>query len=154
MRLWVHHLNIASGDQKAMHEFYRNVIGLDEMSGRDEARHGQEFYPGDTTYVTDGEFEFHIAQKDHNVGFRIGQHVNPVDRGHLAFRTDDLEGFKRHLEAKGIPYSDYGNWAMGKWTQIFFYDPAGNVIEVHQDLESAETGPPYRRSESERRGAA
>jgi glyoxylase I family protein len=34
--------------------------------------------------------------------------VNPVERGHIAFRTDDIEAFKKRLEDKGIPYSDYG----------------------------------------------
>ena len=29
-------------------------------------------------------------------------------------------------------HSDYGGWAMSGWQQIFFYDPDGNVIEVHQ----------------------
>ena len=27
----------------------------------------------------------------------------------------------------------YGAWAMNGWEQIFFYDPDGNIIEVHQD---------------------
>ena len=31
-----------------------------------------------------------------------------------------------------IPFSDYGTWAMKGWHQIFFQDPEGNVIEVHQ----------------------
>jgi hypothetical protein len=25
-----------------------------------------------------------------------------------------------------------GDWAMTGWKQIFFYDPDGNVVEVHQ----------------------
>ena len=54
------------------------------------------------------------------------------DRGHIAFRTDDIAAFKKRLDEKGIPYSDYGSWAMNGWHQIFFYDPDGNVIEVHQ----------------------
>ena len=41
-------------------------------------------------------------------------------------------GGKAHLEAKGIPYSDWGERAVNGWHQIFFYDPDGNVIEVHQ----------------------
>ena len=40
--------------------------------------------------------------------------------------------FKKRLDDKGIKYSDYGGWAMSGWHQIFFYDPDGNVIEVHQ----------------------
>ena len=40
--------------------------------------------------------------------------------------------FKKRLDDKGIPYSDFGAWAMKGWEQVFFYDPAGNIIEVHQ----------------------
>jgi catechol 2,3-dioxygenase-like lactoylglutathione lyase family enzyme len=53
-------------------------------------------------------------------------------RGHIAFRTDDIEAFKRRLDEKGVPYADYGGFAMNGWQQIFFQDPEGNVIEVHQ----------------------
>ncbi|MDC3063795.1 AMP-binding protein, partial [Alphaproteobacteria bacterium] len=47
-------------------------------------------------------------------------------------RTDDLEEFKKHLENKGIKYSDWGETAVAGWKQIFFYDPDGNIIEVHE----------------------
>jgi glyoxylase I family protein len=43
-----------------------------------------------------------------------------------------MAAFKQRLQDKGIPYADYGAWAMQGWEQIFFYDPAGNIIEVHQ----------------------
>jgi len=79
-----------------------------------------------------GTTQVHLAERDLQVGFRTGKPVNPMERGHIAFRTDDIDAFKRHLEEKGIPYSDYGGWAMSGWQQIFFYDPEGNVIEVHQ----------------------
>jgi len=45
--------------------------------------------------------------------------------------------FKARLEARGIPYSDFGKWAIRGWHQIFFYDPEGNVVEVHQADENA-----------------
>jgi catechol 2,3-dioxygenase-like lactoylglutathione lyase family enzyme len=89
-------------------------------------------YPGDVAFVTDGAMQIHIAEKDMNIGFRTGKVVNPVERGHIAFRTDDLEAFKQKLDAKGVKYSDFGDWAMTGWKQIFFYDPDGNVVEVHQ----------------------
>ena len=76
--------------------------------------------------------QFHLAEKDLGINFRTGQAINPVERGHIAFRTDDIEAFKKRLKEKGIPFSDYGAWAMKGWEQIFFYDPDGNVIEVHQ----------------------
>ena len=68
------------------------------------------------------------------------QPVNPVERGHIAFRTDDIEAFKRRLEERGIAYADYGAWAMSGWHQIFFHDPEGNVIEVHQVREAEPRG--------------
>ena len=78
----------------------------------------------------------HLAERDLGVGFRTGNAINPLERGHVAFRTDDIEACKRHLRDKGIPFSDYGAWAMGGWEQVFFHDPEGNVVEVHQDRSS------------------
>ncbi|NCW55755.1 MAG: VOC family protein, partial [Rhodobacteraceae bacterium] len=45
---------------------------------------------------------------------------------------DDLDAFKAHLIAKGIAFSDWGETAVAGWQQIFFYDPDGNIIEVHE----------------------
>jgi catechol 2,3-dioxygenase-like lactoylglutathione lyase family enzyme len=87
-------------------------------------------------FVTDGHVQPHVAQKDIHAGFNSGQIVNPVSHGHIAYRTDDIAAFKAHLERHGIPYSDWGERAVAGWAQIFFYDPDGNVIEVHQVLDT------------------
>ena len=89
-------------------------------------------YSGDVAFVSDGKIQTHLAQRDVQAGFNTGQIVNPLARGHIAYRTDDLDAFKKHLEAKGISYSDWGERAVAGWHQIFFYDPDGTVIEVHQ----------------------
>ncbi len=34
----------------------------------------------------------------------------------------------------GIVYADYGTAFAEEWHQIFFHDPEGNVIEVHQQV--------------------
>ena len=93
-------------------------------------------YAGEVAFVTDGRTQLHLAERDLGVGFRTKHAINPLERGHIAFRTDDIEGFKRHLRDKGIPFSDYGAWAMNGWEQIFFHDPEGNVVELHQDRSS------------------
>jgi len=49
----------------------------------------------------------------------------------------NLATFRAHLEAHGIPYSDWGNRAVAGWHQIFFHDPDGTVIEVHQKADGA-----------------
>jgi catechol 2,3-dioxygenase-like lactoylglutathione lyase family enzyme len=115
-----------------MDEFYRGVLGLErETQGLPTLEKGKG-YAGDVAFVTDGAIQTHIAQRDVLAGFKTGHIVNAVSRGHIAYRTDDLDTFKAHLDSKGIPYSDWGHTAVAGWRQIFFYDPDGNVIEVHE----------------------
>ncbi len=90
----------------------------------------------DVHFRTDGNIQFHLATRDNEAGFNTGQIVNPLARGHIAFRTDDMEAVKRTLEENGVPYSDYGHTAVQGWHQIFFYDPDGNVVEIHQVVET------------------
>jgi glyoxylase I family protein len=135
MQLKLHHVNLCSKDVPGLEAFYRDVLGLAPEPSLAGARVTQQGYAGDVAFVTDGQTQFHLATQDLGVGFRTKQSVNPLERGHIAFRTDDIEAFKKRLEEKGVPYADYGNWAMNGWYQIFFYDPAGTVIEVHQVAE-------------------
>jgi catechol 2,3-dioxygenase-like lactoylglutathione lyase family enzyme len=132
MKLKLHHVNLATTDVSRMDKFYRDVLDMQTIPDMGRTRVRDQGYPGDVAFVTDGAIQMHIAEKDMNIGFRTGKVVNPVQKGHIAFRTDDLEAFKRRLDDKGIKYSDYGDWAMTGWKQIFFYDPDGNVVEVHQ----------------------
>ncbi len=132
MKLKLHHVNFCTTNVSGMTEFYRTVLGLENEPSLQATRVVSQGYAGNVGFVTDGHTQIHLAEKDLGVTFRTGQAINPLERGHVAFRTDDLEAFKRHLEEKGIPYSDYGAWAMNGWEQIFFYDPDGNIIEVHQ----------------------
>ena len=132
MQIKLHHVNLCTGDVPGMDEFYRTVLDLEPEPTLSNARVTAQGYAGNVAFVSDGNIQFHLATQDIGVGFRTGHSVNPLHHGHIAFRTDDIEGFKKRLEEKGIPYSDYGNWAMNGWYQIFFYDPQGNCIEVHQ----------------------
>ena len=132
MNLKFHHLNLCSQNTPAMDDFYRNVLGLKTEPTLAGNRIGNKDYPGHVAFVTDVSAQFHLSDQDLNVGFRRDQKINPLERGHIAFRTDDIETVKKELTEKGVPFADYGTWAMGGWYQIFFYDPAGNIIEVHQ----------------------
>ena len=136
MRIKLHHLNLCSKNVPAMDEFYRSILDLEPEPTLGDARVTAQGHAGNVSFMTDGQTQFHLAEKDLGVGFRTRNAVNPLERGHIAFRTDDIETFKKRLEEKGVPYSDYGKWAMNGWHQIFFYDPEGNVIEVHQADES------------------
>lgn len=131
MKLNFHHMNLCSENVPRLSEFYRSLFDLGSVQGHVRVN-TDNGYAGKVDFITDGAVEFHLAQRDINLGFRMKHIINPLDRGHFCFRTDDIEGFKQRLEKNKIPYSDYGTWAMGGWHQIFFHDPDGNVIEVHQ----------------------
>ena len=135
MKLELHHLNLCTANVEAMDAFYRDVLSMPAQPGRQSNRVTTDKnggYTGKVAFRTDGKTELHIAERDLAIAFRQKQAINPLERGHIAFRTDDIEAFKKRLDEKGIPYSDYGAWAMGGWYQIFFQDPDGNIIEVHQ----------------------
>ena len=133
MNIKLHHINLCSQNVEAMDAFYRSVLDLEREPSMQSIRaKGDNSYDGKVAFVTDGTTQMHLAEKDLTVGFRTGQAVNPLERGHIAFRTDDMAAFKKRLQEKNIPYSDFGGWAIKGWHQIFFYDPDGNVIEVHQ----------------------
>lgn len=135
MKLTLHHINVVTENVERLDHFYRDVLGLSREASGLPTLEKQKGYAGDVAFVTDGHIQTHVAQKDIHAGFNSGQIVNPVSHGHIAYRTDDLAAFKAHLDACGIPYSDWGERAVAGWAQIFFYDPDGNVIEVHQVLD-------------------
>ncbi|MFD2239230.1 VOC family protein [Aureimonas populi] len=132
MKMDLHHVNICGTDVPRLRAFYSRVFGLAEAatsSGDQIASHG---YDEDVAFLSDGKVEFHLAKRDLGVSYRTKQPVNPLDRGHIAFRTDDIEAFKKRLTEEGVPFADYGEWAIKGWYQIFFQDPEGTIIEVHQ----------------------
>ena len=137
MKLEFHHINFVADDVDRMHAFYTQVLGLDDMPvdrfPRTEAKGGKGF-DGKIRFATDGAMQMHLAERAFDVAFRNGQVINPVERGHIAFRTDDLAAVLAVLEAQGIPYSDYGTAFARSWHQVFFQDPEGNIIEVHQEV--------------------
>lgn len=132
MKLKLHHINLATENVGRMDEFYRTVLGLEQESDGLPVLEKTKGYAGEVAFVSDGDIQMHLAQRDVLAGFATGQIVNPVSHGHIAYRTDDLAAFCAHLTANDIPYSDWSHTAVAGWHQIFFYDPDGNVIEVHQ----------------------
>jgi glyoxylase I family protein len=132
----LHHVNLSSAVVPRMDEFYRHVLELDGLQGgtADNRMMTDDGYTAPVSFFKSGDTEFHLATTDLDLNFRLQHSINPLISGHIAFRTQDIERVKQRLAQKGINYSDYGVWSINDWYQIFFHDPAGNVIEVHQDL--------------------
>ena len=139
MKIEFHHINFVSTDVKKMHEFYTNVLGLDNIPIGNFPRPSatdREGYNGEIKFATDGAMQMHVAEKNLDVAHKHNKHINPVERGHIAFRTDDLSSFLKILNDRNIPYSDYGTTFAKEWHQVFFHDPEGNVVEVHQQVKN------------------
>ena len=141
MKLKLHHINLSTLKVGEMDHFYREILGLKTETEGLPVLEKKKGYAGNVAFVSDGDIQMHLAEKDIHAGFRTGQIVNPVSNGHIAYRTDDIKSFMAHLDRKRIPYSDWGDRAVAGWHQIFFYDPDGNVIEVHQRTDTSQDKP-------------
>jgi glyoxylase I family protein len=141
MRL--HHVNIVTQDMAALDDFYQGILGLEKMPapplieipGYSDTSGGEVVNPASFIDAGDpAELQLHLCKSDQDLGRRYGQFVNPVARGHVAFRCDDIEAVKARLDEQGVAYADYGVWAVKGWYQIFLHDPVGTVVEIHQVL--------------------
>jgi glyoxylase I family protein len=135
MRIQLHHINLTAPDPAPMAAFYRDVLGLDDITAtwgaenRIEAQYGSPI-----AFVEDASArQLHLSTAAPDLLFTTGREINMVGpAGHIAFRVDDIDELKRRLDAAGVPYADYGEWAIRGWHQVFVHDPMGNVLEFHQ----------------------
>ena len=137
MKLEFHHINFVSKNIDDMNNFYKKILSMDSIPIENFPRTEEtedSGYSGKINFVTEGKIEMHLAERDLNVAFKNNQSINPVDNGHIAFRTDDIKTFVKRLKKEKIPYSDYGTTFAKEWHQVFFQDPEGNVVEVHQKI--------------------
>ena len=137
MKLEFHHINFVSKNIDEMNNFYKKILSMDSIPMENFPRTEETAdsgYSGKINFVTEGKIEMHLAERDLNVAFKNNQSINPVDNGHIAFRTDDIKTFIERLKKEKIPYSDYGTTFAKEWHQVFFQDPEGNVVEVHQKI--------------------
>lgn len=132
MNLKLHHINYSTKNVEALSKFYREVFSLKSIDDHQHNQVTSHGYNQSVDFLTDGTTEFHLATQDLGVAFRTGHSINPLERGHIAFRTDNIDAFKTMLKEKGIPFADYGLWAMEGWYQIFLQDPDGTIVEVHE----------------------
>ena len=139
MKLIFHHINYVSKNVDELNNFYKNILQMETVPESNFPRTDATNdigYNGKIKFVTEGNMQMHLAEKDLDVAQKNKKHINPVEKGHIAFRTDDIENFKKLLKKNKIRFADYGTAFAKAWYQIFFYDPEGNIIEVHQLLEN------------------
>ena len=137
MNLKFHHINLVSKNLVELNDFYQNILGLKSLPQDNFKRtesSKNEGYSGAIKFVSDGNMQMHLAEKDLSVAAKNKHFLNPVEKGHIAFRTDDINHVKKILQKNNINFSDYGNTFSKEWHQIFFQDPEGNIVEIHQEI--------------------
>jgi catechol 2,3-dioxygenase-like lactoylglutathione lyase family enzyme len=138
MKLEFHHINYVTRNVDKLNNFYKNILQMDSISEENFKRTKateSTGYNGKIKFITEGNIQMHLAEKNLDIASLNKKHINPVERGHIAFRTDNLKEFISILKKNKINYADYGTTFSAEWHQIFFYDPEGNIIEVHQKIE-------------------
>ena len=73
MKLKLHHINLSSNNVKKMNDFYKNILLLDTETNDLPILERRKGYSGDVEFVTDGNIQTHLAEKDLEVNFKTGQ---------------------------------------------------------------------------------
>jgi lactoylglutathione lyase len=107
--------------------FYRSVLGLEEVGRRKTPRGSELVFM--KAPESDGEIELCCYPASGPV------QVQP-DLTHLAFQVDDLDAFARHLEKKGLRFSDGPTESLSGSVIAFIDAPEGYEIELIQQAKS------------------
>lgn len=114
------HYNIRA-PQKIIDEviaFYNNLLGLVPGPRPDFGIDGEWLYDGDYPMV-------HLATDDRSIPPPENQHIN-----HIAFRCRGMAQYIQRLNAMNVAIVDMVYVPELDMTQLFFYDPAGILIEL------------------------
>jgi len=120
--LGIHHVTLILDDMEKAERFYRDVLGLhvrrDRTVSSGHERHDDHGTEG--VWLDAGHQQIHLAMGS-----------VPPDRGqHFAFLVHDLDAAVEHLRASGVEVGE--RFAVGSAAQVFFHDPAGNLLELHE----------------------
>jgi len=113
------HFNIRA-PRKVIEEvivFYKNLLGLVPGSRPDFGIDGEWLYDGDYPMI-------HLAVDDTATPPSENQHLN-----HVAFQCRGMPRYVQRLDAMNVSFEDIYIPDLDM-TQLFFYDPAGILIEL------------------------
>ncbi|MBV9660504.1 MAG: VOC family protein [Acidimicrobiales bacterium] len=103
--------------------FYPDILGL----VADPARRNDPTFPG-AWLDCSNDTQVHLMGVEGVSRFARSEDMDPATR-HIALGVPDLDAAKQELDRL-----DVGWWsvAQGPTDQVFFTDPSGNMIELHQ----------------------
>lgn len=112
----VHHVSINCADVDAAAPFYTDVLGMKQLDRPDFGFNGRWLQ-------TPGGGEVHLIE--------VADWVAPKGQ-HWAFKVDDIDATVAELREAGVKVKDPVALPGTTARQTFFFDPAGNMIELNQ----------------------
>jgi catechol 2,3-dioxygenase-like lactoylglutathione lyase family enzyme len=112
----VHHVSINVADVEGTAPFYTDVLGMEVLDRPDFGFNGRWLR-------TSGGAEVHLIEVEN---------WEPPKGQHWAFRVDDINATVAKLREKGVKVRDPKPLPGTSAKQTFFFDPAGNMIELNQ----------------------
>jgi len=125
-----HAIRVPKAKAEATQQFYSEVLGLDT----DPTRPTIPGIPGAWMYVgTAGQptAQIHVMGTDGRSPRANNDQEDPT-RFHVALAVDDIKEARAELERLNVHYWVIEGLVGMNSVQIFFDDPAGNMIELHQ----------------------
>lgn len=126
LQLHHHAVTMPSALLENMGRFYRDVMGL----AVDEGRWNIPGVPGFFLDLPD-ETQIHLLGRDGPSRYAKTPEQDPVSC-HVALAVADVLEAERELLRLQVPYWTLDNVASPELKQLFFRDPAGNILELHQ----------------------
>jgi catechol 2,3-dioxygenase-like lactoylglutathione lyase family enzyme len=112
----VHHVSINVPNVAEVAPFYTDILGMEELPRPDFG------FPGRWLRTAAGA-EVHLIEVEDWV---------PPKGQHWAFKVDDIDATVRELSDAGVRIKDARAIPGTGARQTFFFDPAGNMIEINQ----------------------
>ena len=121
----IDHVLVVSSDLDKTREFYRGLLGMDEMPRPDFSFPGLWFQAGKTQIHV--IFESDEAGTAGPAGFTG---TMPARGHHMAFELDDCAVAVDQLQAAGIPIAAGPRSRPDGFRQVYIHDPDGYLVEL------------------------
>lgn len=141
MACFIHHVNIPANDTRQSALFYERLLGATEVpwifpDRPDVVRQDPEklrllVCPTKAPVANPG---IHIVKPDPGFAMVRGFHHNPTMGGHVAYHVADFDRVLARLVARGAPHTIAEEYAIPNIRQVYFFDPAMNLVEANARL--------------------
>jgi catechol 2,3-dioxygenase-like lactoylglutathione lyase family enzyme len=126
LELHHHAVTMPTSALDEMGVFYKDVMGL----GVDEGRWNIPGVPGYFLDLPD-DTQIHLLGRDGPSRYAKKPDQDPVSH-HVALAVENILEAEQELVKHNVTYWTLDNVASPELRQLFFRDPAGNILELHQ----------------------